>query len=630
MNKIRFAFFTFLVGLGVYWVYQRSTREPSYEEILTVLQDAAEASRNRFARGGRIHSEMAAARVPDLATEFARRIEETDTSPILKEMIRLIVEDKGNEGVTNALNHYDSHPDNLIEIGNSNNSDQLASAQNLVVALYAADLHMIVGNYTQAESIHEAMLVIKPDWADVIKSAAAFYFDRSRLRLANGDLERGLYDGRRANDLTRQWITKCGATDKEKAELALQNILTHIGDILKTRSDSGDFDSAVTVYLDALKIAESRHLKAPANFELAKELSNLLIKIALFLNANDSEDCLRLLKENRSLWDRYPPTEDAKEMRRLALLHLGDFYLGSADRSSLETSIQYFVSAITLDGRTLIYDPARTSYVFQVSSIGPLNFWDPRDDLNPTNDVAGFQKRFKTVEYRSELVRAGEELIEDGKNADLQWQLAYLHEFLADALKARGRNDDFETAKKHFEQSLRMRREIWNGGAQNLQSIFEIWRTLCLLGDYHRLNPVTDELEYRLDSAKDEVESIRQAIESETSQRPDGILKNDLKFWETHVKTLNAAYTKSRSENNALALQYYEEALMIVQHWKITEYAVRMSIRLGALSPMALPSGPAESAIGEWASLVRLALIADELYGNRSTESIKWLSLIHI
>jgi tetratricopeptide (TPR) repeat protein len=157
-------------------------KKPEFDTREKLRQEAEKAHETRLGR------------IDDLVAGFRALERQADTSPILREMIRILSEEKVNP-VDKAIAYAEGkRPALLTQVRARKQAEHERDQQALEPLLKAASLEESRGRPGPARARYQELLDLEPDWPQALESYAYFLFDQSDQSSRHGSRQTALAD----------------------------------------------------------------------------------------------------------------------------------------------------------------------------------------------------------------------------------------------------------------------------------------------------------------------------------------------------------------------------------------------------------------------------------------------------
>ncbi|HKI20720.1 MAG TPA: DUF4062 domain-containing protein, partial [Isosphaeraceae bacterium] len=234
-------------------------------------------------------------RIDDLAASFTELEQRADSSPVLREMTRILNEEKTNP-VDQAIAYAEQQRPALLErVRLRKRAEQERNRTELIPLLQAAKLEQTRGRPAAARARFAEVLELEPAWPQALESYAYFLRDQSVQAKYHGTLRAALADARLLFDLAERLL----AQDKTKpdSQRVLAVASCQLGDLLAQRGQPGDAEQSLRHYTRNIEISEGLLKQFPESAKAARDVSVSLEKIGDFLaqrgQPGDAEQALR-------------------------------------------------------------------------------------------------------------------------------------------------------------------------------------------------------------------------------------------------------------------------------------------------------------------------------------------------
>jgi tetratricopeptide (TPR) repeat protein len=364
---------------------EQAEKEPRFDERERLRQQANKAHEIRLGR------------IDELATSFVALERQADTSPVLREMIRILNEEKTNP-VDKAIAYAERLRPALLERVRARKlAEQERNRAELEPLLKAASMEETRGHADAARARFLELLNLEPAWPQALESYAYFLHDQSVQATLHGSLHAALADAQRSFDVAARLYTQ--DSSRLESERVLSFACNQLGDVLVIRGEPGDADQALKHYTRSLELAEALLKRNPDSAQAARDVLISLERLGDFLarrgQPGDAEQALkhytRSLELAEALLKRNPDSAQAAHDVMLSHYKLGEL---DAWLQRFESAIARFGAGIAvldgmiargMDAETATREKASLEERVQFCRLAPLatGDWDALIKMDP-------------------------------------------------------------------------------------------------------------------------------------------------------------------------------------------------------------------------------------------------------
>jgi tetratricopeptide (TPR) repeat protein len=333
-------------------------REASERALQSELAEADKVpqfdERERLREQAHKAHEIRLRRVDDLAADFVALGQKEDNSPVLREMLRILNDEKVNP-VDKAITYLDRQLQAILSgVDARTQAAEERNRSDLQPVLKAAQLEQTRGRPDAARKHFELVLARQPAWPEALESYAYFLFDQSLQSRYHGSLRAALDDAQRSFDLAAQRYSHDNSRPESQRLVFVAS--EQLGDVLVLRARPGDAEEALKHYTRGLKLSEDLLKRNPESAKAARDVSMSLNTLGAFLaqrgGAGDADQALkhytRSLGLREDLLKRNPDSAQAARDVMVSQYKLGELCF---KRHTFESAIAHFMAGIAvLDG----------------------------------------------------------------------------------------------------------------------------------------------------------------------------------------------------------------------------------------------------------------------------------------
>jgi hypothetical protein len=267
-----------VIGGGVWWVNHRQDSihdalkmdapalrsrltEASERTLQADLAEAAKETRwtekQRLTDAAEAGHQSRLARIDDLANRLVELSADTESSPVLQEMTRILDAD----GVDAALAYIQTQrEDVLAEVRAAREAERQRTRRKLEPLLQAAGIQQSKGLNDEARAAYRELIELELDWPEALSAYVWFLRDRSIRAQSYGTLATALADAEESHRLAQR-LTGLDADDLD-AQRLLSLSLENLGDLSVAQGDLAD---ASRRFSESHAIRERLAASDPAN-----------------------------------------------------------------------------------------------------------------------------------------------------------------------------------------------------------------------------------------------------------------------------------------------------------------------------------------------------------------------------
>jgi tetratricopeptide (TPR) repeat protein len=423
-------------------------------------------------------------RIDDLAGSFTELEQRADSSPVLREMTRILNEEKINP-VDQAIAYAERQRPALLErVRARKQAEQERNRTELTPLLQAAKLEQTRGRPAAARAQFAEVLELEPAWPQALESYAYFLFDQSVQSEYHGTLRAALADARLSFDLAERLL----AQDKTKpdSQRVLSVASDQLGDLLAQRGQPGDAEEALRHYTRSLELADALLKENPESAEAARDVSVSLNKLGDFLTQRgqpgDAEQALRHYTRSLELADgllkQNPESAQAARDVSISLEKLGDFRAQRGQPGDAEQALRHYTRSLEIREGLLKRNPESAKAARDVSvSLNKLgDFLAERGQPGDARQALRHYTRGRDI--LEELLKRNPESAQAARDVSV-----YLNK-LGDFLAERGQPGDPEQALRHYTRDLEISEALLNQNPESAQAARDVSVSLNKLGDF--------------------------------------------------------------------------------------------------------------------------------------------------
>jgi tetratricopeptide (TPR) repeat protein len=447
-------------------------REPRFDERERLCQQANKAHEIRLGR------------INELAAGFVALERQADTSPVLREMIRILNGEKTNP-VDKAIAYAEGQRPALLERVRARKlAEQERNRSDLEPLLKLASLEQTRGRPDAARARFQEVFDLEPAWPPALESYAWFLNDQSVQSQDHGSLQSALADAELLSDLAVRLNSDGPSTpQRQRTLLAAWN---QLGDLLMLRGRPGDAEMALNDYRRSLELAEALLKRSPDSEKAARDVSVALLGLGYFLAARaqpgDTEQALnhyaRSLEIHENLLKRNPSSAEAARDLMASLNRLGVFLAQRGQPGDADQALKHYTRGLEMAEDLLKRNPdsaqaARDAWRSS-SSLG--DFLAQRGQ--PGDADQALKHYVRDVEICEDLLKRNPDSPQAAR--DVSASLATLGDFLA----RRRYQGDTEQALKHFTRSVKISEDSLRRNPDSARDVRAAAISLGMLGDF--------------------------------------------------------------------------------------------------------------------------------------------------
>jgi len=428
--------------------------------------------------------EIRLSRIRDLAASFVELEQRSDSSPVLREMTR-ILNDEPTNPVDKAIAYAERQRPSLLErVRGRKLAEQERNRTDLVPLLKAAELEQTRGRPDAARARFAELLELEPAWPQALERFAYFLFDQSVQTGFHGTLRAALDDARQSFDLAKLLL------DQDETKPESQRVLSvascQLGDLLVLRGQPGDAEQALRHYTRHHEISEALQKRNPDSVQAARDVSVSLNKLGDFLaergQPGDAKQALRYytrsLEIREALRKRDPDSAPAARDVSVSLENLGDFLAQRGQPGDAEQALRHYTRDLEISEALQKRNPDSAEAARDVSlSLERLgNFLAERGQ--PGDAEQALRHYTRSLEMREALRKRDPDSAQAGR--DVWVSLNKLGEFLAQ----RGQSGDAEQALRRYTRGLEISQALQKRNPDSAQAARDVSISLEKLGDF--------------------------------------------------------------------------------------------------------------------------------------------------
>jgi tetratricopeptide (TPR) repeat protein len=351
--------------------------ERKRDEDLAAADQASPSTERERLRGVAMKADaVRKARIDDLVNTFVALDDKTDSTPVLREMTRILSE----EGVDAALAYIDGQRGSVLDrIKARDAAVHLQNRADLQPLLQAAGLQAAKGQNDLARKGYRDVLGVEPQWPEALEVFGWFLVDQSVHSKAHRPIGVAYADSQEALAVAQAWYTLDRLGDRVQRLLCAA--LEECGDVLRFRGQPGDADQAFKDYALSVDLREGL-LKANPNSNLAsRDVSVGVNRLADILVARglpgDPDRALALYTRGLDIGERIlaasPGSPEAARDVSVSLNKLADYLVQRGRSADLDLAYKYYTRGLELADRLMKASPGSALAARDVSvSLGKL------------------------------------------------------------------------------------------------------------------------------------------------------------------------------------------------------------------------------------------------------------------
>jgi tetratricopeptide (TPR) repeat protein len=421
---------------------KEAEKEPRFDE------------RERLREAANKAHEIRLRRIDDLAASFVELEGRADSSPVLREMTRILNEEKVNP-VDKAIAYAERQRSALLErIDARQLAEQERTRAELLPLLKAAELEQARGRPEAARALFEAVEKRAPAWPEALKSYAYFLYDQSYRTGFHGTLRAALADARRSFDLAERLFSQ--DESKPDGRRVLSAACNQLGDHLARRGQPGDAEQALRHYTRSLELFEALLKRDPDSAQAARDVSVSLNNLGGLLarrgqpgDAGEAlRHCARSLEIREGLLKRDPDSAQAARDVSVGLERLGGLLARRGQPGDAGEALRHYTRGLEISEGLLKRDPDSAQAARDVS-VSLEKLGDLLDRRGQPGD-AGEALRYYTrgLEIREALLKRNPDSARAARDVSVSL------EKLGDLLARRGQPGDAGEALRHYTRGL--------------------------------------------------------------------------------------------------------------------------------------------------------------------------------
>jgi tetratricopeptide (TPR) repeat protein len=485
--------------------------------------DEREKLRSQATKG----HEIRLSRIHDLADSFVELEQRSDSSPVLREMTRILSEEKTNP-VDKAIAYAEGQRVALLDrVRGRKRAEQERNRTDLIPLLKAAELEQNRGRSAAARKQFAEVLELEPNWPQALESFAYFLFDQSVQTGDHGSLRVALDDAHQSFELAERLFSQ------DKTEPASQRVFSvacnQLGDLLVKRGSPGDSEQALRHFTRCLEIDEGLRKQNPDSALAARDVYVGLERLGNFLalrgQPGDAENALRYLTRSlelaEALQKQNPDSALAARDLAMSLNKLGAFLAQRGQPGDAEEALQHFTRCFEICEALQKQNPdsAQAARDLSVSLNSLANFLAQRGQPGDAeNALRQFTREFEISEALQK---------QNPDSAQAARDLSISLNKLGDLLAQRGQPGDAEKALQHLTRSLEIREALQKQNPDSALAARDVSISLEMLGGFLAQRGQSGDAEKALQHLTRSLE-IREALQK---QNPDSAqAARDLSF----------------------------------------------------------------------------------------------------
>jgi hypothetical protein len=422
-------------------------------------------------------------RIDDLAASFVELEQRVDASPVLREMTRILHDEKINP-VDKAIAYAEGERQALLaRVRARNLAEQERNRRDLLPLLQAASLERARGRPAAARSLFGEVLEFEPAWPMALEKFASFLNDQSLQSQLHGTFRAAVADAEQSFELADRLYSQDKA--KPDSQRVLSTASNRLGDVLAERAQPGDVEQALRHYtrsqtLDETLLERNRE-SAEAASDLAVSLQHLGDLLAQQDLTGNAEKVLLHYTRSLELYEalRKRDPESAEAARHVAIGHgkLGDFFAQRDRAGDADLAQRHYTCSVKISEALLKRDPESAQAARDVSvSVVRLGYvLAHRGTQEDAEQALRYYKR--SVELAEAALNRTSESAEAAR--DVSVSLLHLGRFFVQ----RGAPGDAEQALGHYKRSVDLAEELLRRNPESAQAARDVSISLAALAD---------------------------------------------------------------------------------------------------------------------------------------------------
>ena len=454
-------------------------KEPRFDERERLRAQALKAHEIRLGR------------IDELAASFVALERQADTSPVLREMIRILHEEKSN-GVDKAIAYAEAQrPLLLARVRARKQAEQERNRTDLEPLLKLAALEQTNARPAAARARFQEVLDLEPDWPQALERYAYFLYDQSVQSHDHGLLRGALADAESSLRVAERLHSRDESNPEGQRVVSVA--CTQLGDVLVTRGQRGDAERALKEHTRSLALAEALRKRNPDSAQAARDVSVSLNKLGDLLaqrgQAGDAEQAIkhytRGLDIFHDLLKRYPDSAVAARDVSAGLNSLGDLLAQRGQPGDAEQALKHHTRSLDIREDLLKRNPNSALAARDVSvSLNKLG------DLLVQRGQPGDTEQ--ALKHYTRSLEISEDLLKRNPNSALAARdVSISLERFGNLLAQRGQPGDAEQALTHYTRCLDIREDLRKRNPDSAHAARDVYVSLDRLGNLlaHRGQP---------------------------------------------------------------------------------------------------------------------------------------------
>ena len=446
---------------------------------------------------GRILKAVAAAHVGRMArldyhfAELRRLWDDPATTPIMREMLRILSDAKDTDRDNTALAYIEAQKAALFERFHSRNATINAGIQEqnrseLQPLLQAAGLQAIKGQISSARYSYQELLGLDPQWPDALEDYAWFLFDQSDWHSTTGPITAIFSDGEQC--LAQAQSFHDLDPTQPRAQQLLKAAHDRLSDIFTVQGRAGDHEKVLQHRQQSLAIAEALYETTPNFPNAAHDLSESLNKLGELLRYHGGphgpEDALKYYSRDLEMYEKRlaanPNSADAAHDVFASLIRLGIFFANLGRTGGTDEALNQWARSMELADKVLAANPgsaqAATDVEVSLEKLGGhLRYHSgPFSTVGAAAALKYFtrqiEKQEKLLAATPDSVQAMHDVLESQKE-------------IGDFLAKQGQPGDVDAAIKPYTRSIELAEKVLAAKPDSADAARDVFRNLYRLGD---------------------------------------------------------------------------------------------------------------------------------------------------
>ena len=451
------------------------------EDLAAAERAPTAAERERLAGIAAKADAVRKARIDDLVETFVFLDARTDSTPVLREMTRILSE----EGVDAALAYIDRQRGSVFERIRAR--DDAVHAQNraeLQPLLQAAGLQAAKGQNDLARKGYRDVLAVEPKWPGALEVFGWFLVDQAIHSRTHRTIGVALADAKEAFTVAQSLSALDETAPRSRRLLAAA--LEECGDTLRLRGQMGDADQAFHHYTRCLEIRDALFRADPNSLDAARDMALGLNRLGDFLVTRglpgDADKALehysRSLAIGETILAATPASPEAARNVAVCLNTMGDYLSQRRQGGDLDLAFRHYTRALELAEGLVKAMPGVVLLQRDVSvSLGKLGFLLVVRG-QPGDAAKAFDHYMRSLSICEEILRQGPDSTQGSRDVTV------CLERLGDFLMNRGQRGDRDHAYACYTRCLEMREAMLKADPDSAQAARNLFIVVSKLGEF--------------------------------------------------------------------------------------------------------------------------------------------------